>query len=140
MVLKTYEMHHVVMGSDLNHHGTLFAGQGAKWFVEAGFIAAANLTAPENIVCVNIHGMLFKNPVPKGTVLRFESKVVLTGKTRLVSYVKVVKSKNDEFVVDGFISFVHVNADGRPMPHGLSIEVLREEDIIIQERAKALTT
>jgi len=140
MIIKTDVIHHVVMGADLNHHGTLFAGQGAKWFVEAGFIAAANLTAPENVVCVNIHGMLFKNPVPKGTILRYESKVVLSGKTRMVTYIKVVKSKNDEFVVDGFMSFVHVDIQGRPVPHGIIIEAATEEDIALQERAKTLYT
>lgn len=139
MIMKTNEIHHVVMSADLNHHGTLFAGQGAKWFVEAGFIAAANLTSPENVVCVNIHGMLFKNPVPRGTVLRYESKVVLSGTTRMVAYVKVVKSKDEEFVVDGFLSFVHVDAHGRPIPHGIILEAVTDEDIALQERAKALS-
>ncbi|MFH1081353.1 MAG: hotdog domain-containing protein [Pseudomonadota bacterium] len=140
MIIKTDIIHHVVMGADLNHHGTLFAGQGAKWFVEAGFIAAANLTTPKNVVCVNIHGMLFKNPVPKGTILRYESKVVFSGKTRMIVYIKVVKSKNDEFVVDGFISFVHIDAKGCPTPHGITIEAVTEEDIALQRRAEALHT
>ncbi|MDD5167300.1 MAG: acyl-CoA thioesterase [Syntrophales bacterium] len=138
MVIKSYVIHHVVMGADLNHHGTLFAGQGAKWFVEAGFIAAANMTTPENIVCVNIHGMLFKKPVPKGTIIRYESKVILTGKTRIVSYVKVVKSKDEEFIVDGFMTFVHVDLQGHPMPHGITMEAVTPEDLALQERAKAL--
>jgi acyl-CoA hydrolase len=138
MIIKSYEIHHVVMGADLNHHGTLFAGQGAKWFVEAGFIAAANLTAPANIVCVNIHGMLFKKPVPAGTIIRYESKVVLTGNTRLVTYVRVVKSKNGEFIVDGFMTFVHVGLDGQPIPHGITVEAVTEEDLALQEKAKAL--
>ena len=51
---------------DLNHHGTLFAGKTAMWFVESGFIAVASLTHPENIVCLNIHGMLFKKPIGNG--------------------------------------------------------------------------
>lgn len=140
MQIKAHEIQHVVMGADLNHHGTLFAGQGAKWFVEAGFIAAANLTAPPNIVCVNIHGMLFKRPVPAGTIIRYESKVVLTGNTRLISYVKVVKSKNEEFIVDGFMTFVHVDLQGRPLPHGITLEAVSEEDLALQERAKALYT
>ncbi len=126
------------MGADLNHHGTLFAGQGAKWFVEAGFIAAANLTAPENIVCVNIHGMQFKKRVPAGTVIRYESKVVLTGKSRVVSFVRAMKSRNEELLVEGFITFVHVDLDGRSLPHGITIEAITPEDIVLQERAKAL--
>ena len=138
MNIKSYEIHHVVMGVDLNHHGTLFAGQGAKWFVEAGFIAAAALTAPENIYCVNIHGMQFKKPVPVGTVVNYESKVVLAGKTSLVSYVKATNSKNRELIVDGFITFVHVGLDKRPLPHGLIIEAVTPEDAFLQEKAKAL--
>ena len=78
MIIKSCEIHHVVMGADLNHHGTLFAGQGAKWFVEAGFIAAANLTAPENIFCVNIHGMQFKKPVAAGTIIKATTRIAPT--------------------------------------------------------------
>ncbi|PKN68485.1 MAG: acyl-CoA thioesterase, partial [Deltaproteobacteria bacterium HGW-Deltaproteobacteria-10] len=43
MQLKTHIINHMVKGDDLNHHGTLFAGKTAMWFVEAGFIAAASL-------------------------------------------------------------------------------------------------
>jgi len=126
------------MGADQNHHGTLFAGQGAKWFVEAGFIAAANLTAPENIVCANIHGMQFKQRVPVGTVIRFVSKVILTGKSRVIAFVRATKSKNDELLVEGFITFVHVDLDGRSIPHGITIEAVTPEDMALQEQAKAL--
>jgi len=138
MEARTYVIHHLVKGEDINHHETLFAGQGAKWFVETGFVAAANLTSPENIVCVNIHGMLFKKPVPSGTIIRYEGKVVFTGRTRLVAYVRVVKSKNEEFIVDGFLTFVHVDLEGRPLPHGLTIEAVTEEERALQEKARAL--
>lgn len=138
MIVKSCIIHHVVMGADINHHGTLFAGQGAKWFVEAGFIAASNLTSPENIVCVNIHGMQITTPAPIGTIIRYESKVILTGKTRVISYIKAVKSKNDELLVDGFITFVHVDFKGRPLPHGITIECVTPEDQELQERAKTL--
>lgn len=139
MPIKKYEIHHVVMGADLNHHGTLFAGQGAKWFVESGFIAAANLTSPGNIVCVNIHGMHFKTRVPLGTIVRFESKMVLSGRTRLIAYVKAVKSENEEHIVDGFLTFVHVDPQGHPMPHGITIEADSDEDVLLQEKARALS-
>lgn len=139
MSIKKYEIHHVVMGADLNHHGTLFAGQGAKWFVEAGFVAAANITSPDCIVCVNIHGMHFKTRVPLGTVVRFEGKMVLSGQTRLIAYVKAVKSENEEHIVDGFLTFVHVDRQGHPMPHGITIEADTEEDIQLQGKARVLS-
>jgi len=139
MKIKTYITNRLVKGEDLNHHGTLFAGRSAQWFVEAGFIAAANLTSPENTLCLNIHGMLFKKPVDKGTILRFESKVVYSGRTRLVSHVKVFFSKNDEFLLEGFISFINVDKDGRPAPHEIVIEAVDPEDIALQEKVKSLS-
>jgi acyl-CoA hydrolase len=108
------------------------------WFVEAGFIAAASLTHPRNIVCINIHGMLFKKPVKNGQIIRFESKVVLSGKTRFISYVKVVDNSSDELFLDGFISFVHVDLKGQPLPHGITINPTDPEDIALQEKAKTL--
>jgi len=139
MKLKTHSICKLVKGEDLNHHGTLFAGKTAMWFVESGFIAAANYTHPENIVCLKIHGMLFKKPVNNGQVIRFDSKVVLTGKTTLISYVQVVDNSTDEFYLDGFIRFVHVDLAGRALPHGIVIEPSAPEDMALKERAVVLT-
>jgi acyl-CoA hydrolase len=56
----------IVLGSDLNHHNTLFAGQMAKWVVEACLIHAAKLYGKaENIVCVNIQQLT--KPLIRGT-------------------------------------------------------------------------
>ena len=65
---------HLVKGEDLNHHGTLYAGRTAEWFVESGFIAAASMTKPENIVCLKIHGMTFNRPIRKGELPVFTSR------------------------------------------------------------------
>ena len=138
MKLRTHSICRLVKSEDLNHHGTLFAGKTAMWLVESGFIAAASLTHPENIVCLNIHGMLFKKPIGNGHVVRFESKVVLAGKTRLVSYVRVLANSNDDFLLDGFISFIHVDLKGKPVPHGIVIEATDPEDMALQEQAKKL--
>ena len=138
MKLKTHITSHMVKGDDLNHHGTLFAGKTAMWFVEAGFIAAASLTNPESVVCMNIHGMLFLKPIHNGAIIRFESKVVLAGRTRLVSYVKVEDNRNEDFLVDGFITFIHVDKDARRIPHGIVINPTDPEDIALQEKAKNL--
>jgi len=94
MKIDTFVTNRMVKGKDLNHHGTLFAGRSAQWFVEAGFIAAANLTRPESILCLKIYGMLFKKPVKMGSVIRFESKIVHTGRTSLVAYIRLFFSHN----------------------------------------------
>ena len=138
MKLRTHNICRLVKSEDLNHHGTLFAGKTAMWFVESGFIAVASLTHPENIVCLNIHGMLFKKPIANGHVVRFESKVVLAGRTRLVAYVKVLGNRDEDFLLDGFISFIHVDRQGKPFPHGVVVEAVDPDDRALQEQAKKL--
>ena len=49
MGMQTLSVYHLVKSEDLNHHRTLFAGRGAEWLVEAGFIAAASLLPPERV-------------------------------------------------------------------------------------------
>jgi acyl-CoA hydrolase len=139
MKLKIHSVCKLVKSEDLNHHGTLFAGKTAMWFVESGFVAAANYTHPENIVCLKIHGMLFKKPVHNGQVIRFDSKVVLAGKTTLIAYVRVLDNSTEDFFLDGFIRFVHVDLSGRALPHGVVIAPTEAEDIALQEKALALT-
>jgi acyl-CoA hydrolase len=127
---------HVVMSGDLNHHGTLYAGRTAEWFVESGFIAAASLTKPENIVCLKIHGMLFSRPVHLGEIVCFDSRIVSVGRTRMIAFIET-KVKG-EVVISGFITFIHVDAQGHPLPHGLSIEAVTDEEKLLVERAKNL--
>lgn len=126
----------MVKGEDLNHHGTLFAGRTAEWFVESGFIAAASMTKPDNIVCLKIHGMTFTRPINKGDLPVLTSRIVLTGRTRLVVYIEV-KNKG-ELVIRGFISFIHVDAAGKSLPHGLVFEPKTEEEKALNAEAQAL--
>ena len=137
MDVVTFTTQHLVKSEDLNHHGTLYAGRTAEWFVESGFIAAATLTKPEHIVCLKIHGMTFTRPVRRGELVAFYSKIVCVGKSRLVSYIKVLAS--GQKVVEGFITFVHVDLEGHPIPHGLTIEATLPEDIELQKQAEQLT-
>ena len=43
-----------------------------------------------------------------------------------------------EEVLDGFITFVNVGKDGRPAPHGLTLEASTPEEQALQERARSL--
>jgi acyl-CoA hydrolase len=136
MDFPVYTTIKMVKGEDLNHHGTLFAGRTAEWFVESGFIAAASMTKPDNIVCLKIHGMTFTRPINKGDLPVFTSRVVLTGKSRMVVYIEV--HNRGELVIRGFISFVHVDKDGKSLPHGLVFEPRTEEEKALNEEAKNL--
>lgn len=128
----------LVKSEDLNHHGTLFAGRTAEWFVESGFIAASSLLNPQSVVCLNIHGMLFTSPARSGDVLKFSSKIVYTGRTSLTVYVHVNKKNTEKALVDGFVTFIHVDEKTRPAPHLIEIEPITEEDKVLYKTAENL--
>ncbi len=131
-----FTTYHLVKSEDLNHHGTLYAGRTAEWFVESGFIAAANLSRPENIVCLKIHGMTFTAPVLPGSIAKFESKVVFTGRSRIIVYIRLSTENNE--VVKGFITFINVDANHQPLPHGIVVEAETDEDKSLFDMAASL--
>jgi acyl-CoA hydrolase len=128
----------LVKSEDLNHHGTLFAGRTAEWFVESGFIATTTLLDPKSVVCLKIHGMFFTKPARSGEVLKFSSKVVFTGRTSLTVYVHVEKSNDEETFVEGFVTFIHVDEKTRPASHYIEIVPETEGDKALHESAKNL--
>jgi acyl-CoA hydrolase len=128
----------LVKSEDLNHHGTLFAGRTAEWFVESGFIAATSLLSPQNVVCLKIHGMFFTKPAKSGDVLKFSSKIVFTGKSSITVYVHVDRNDGDKPLVDGFVTFIHVDEHTKPFPHYLKIIPDNQEDKELYETAKNL--
>jgi acyl-CoA hydrolase len=128
----------LVKSEDLNHHGTLFAGRTAEWFVESGFIAATTLLNPQNVVCLKIHGMFFTSPAKSGEVLKFSSKIVYTGKTSLTAYVQVNKQSVEKPLVDGFVTFIHVDESTKPFPHLIEVKPQTDEDKSLFDLASAL--
>ena len=138
-MLKIFKTHRLVKSEDLNHHGTLFAGRCAEWFVEAGFIAASSLINPKNIVCFKIHGFVLNAPVKAGQTICYESKAVHAGKTSLVTSVKLTNlSTNAEIISDGFITFVNANENSQPAPHGVDLKFETEEEIRLHNLAMDL--
>jgi len=115
--MKEYNLSHLVKSEDLNHHGTLFAGRIAEWFVEAGFIAAASFVkSPENIVCLNFHGLVFTSPISGGEIITIRSRIALLGTTRLVVYGKIISEINEIVPIEGFLTFVYVDEAGKKKP------------------------
>jgi acyl-CoA hydrolase len=128
----------LVKSEDLNHHGTLFAGRTAEWFVESGFIAAAAILNPRHVVCLNLHGMFFSSPAKSGDVLKFSSRIAYAGKSSMTAYVHVEKNGDVSHLVDGFVTFIHVDDNTKPSPHNIDIEPVTEEDKMLYEEAKKL--
>jgi len=122
MKSKVFHLDRLVKSEDLNHHRTLYAGRCAEWFVEAGFIAAASVLPADQVVCLKIHGLTFTNPARSGDIVRFQSKIIETGRTSLKVLVNLTLQNASEPIVSGMITFIHVNELGRPEPHGLVFE------------------
>jgi acyl-CoA hydrolase len=135
---KTFRYDRLVKSEDLNHHRTLFAGRCAEWFVEAGFIAVASVLPASNIVCLKIHGMAFTKPLTSGDIACFESRIVYTGRSSIKVYVTLKENNKDETILDGFITFVHVNDQGNPQPHGLELELTDPQDLSLNQFASKL--
>ena len=122
MKSKVFQMDRLVKSEDLNHHRTLYAGRCAEWFVEAGFIAVASVLSADHIVCLKIHGFTFTHPARSGDIVQFTSKIVEVGRTSLKVSVDLTLQGGAEPIVNGMITFIHVNDLGRPEPHGLVLE------------------
>lgn len=138
--MKEYKLAHLIKSEDLNHHGTLFAGRMAEWFIEGAFIAAASMYGnPDNIVCLKLHGLKFTAPATKGDIITLTTKTVYAGKTSMTVYGKVIKNDCGDILVEGFVTFVCVDENGKKIPHNIVLsEPETKEDIEIQERAKSL--
>ena len=113
---------HLVKPGDLNHHGTLFAGQMASWLVEAGFIAAARLCGkPEDIVCAQLNEMAFKKPINIGDIIEIKSRIAHLGSTSIAVYSQVFRKQDEDSLVSNMATFVTVDKHNRPYQHGFKL-------------------
>ncbi len=138
--MEKMKISHLVKSEELNHHGTLYAGRMAEWFVEACFINGAQTTRkPENIVCLKIHGFRFNMPTNKGDILHIETQIVKAGTTSFSVYGRATRNNDHDLVADGFITFVFVDENGQPTPHNLTLdEPETEEEKKLREKANNL--
>ena len=103
------------------------------------FRSVAAKLDPRTVVCLKIHGMEFLHPVTLGSVLTFESRIVATGRSTIVVYVKSFESKTpDRIYSEGFITFCHVDEHTHACPHGLSASPETPEEIELNLAAKEL--
>ncbi|WP_077369761.1 acyl-CoA thioesterase [Anaerosalibacter sp. Marseille-P3206] len=138
--MEKVKVSRLVKSEDLNHHGTLFAGRMAEWFVESCFVCAAKETErPDNIVCVNVHGLTFTQPANRGDIINIETVMVKAGRSSFTVHGKITKNNSDYVLSDGFITFVFVDENGKSMPHNIILdEPENEEEKIFRERANNL--
>ena len=139
--MKRYRTSHLIKSEDLNHHGTLFAGRSAEWLVESAFIAAAATHGnPEDVLCINIHGFVFTQPVEKGQLLMMTSYVARAGRSSITVYVKAENEISLASPTEGFITFVTVDSQThQPKLHNVVLDETDDpEELAVREKAKQL--
>jgi acyl-CoA hydrolase len=119
-MLKETSISHLIRPEDLQHHGTLFAGRMAEWFVETCFVTASRLVGrPEDVVCVQIHGISFKKPANNGDIADIKARVALLGPKSITVCGQAFINDDEIPSVSGMITFVTVDKKGKPYEHGL---------------------
>jgi acyl-CoA hydrolase len=116
----------------------LFAGRCAEWFIEAGFIAVADVLPSENVVCIKLHGLEFTQPMRLGEIAHFQSKIIYAGRSSLKVYTNLKRKPDRDPILTGFLTFVHVDEDGNSKPHNITLELSEAEDIELNKIAAAL--
>ncbi len=110
----------------------------AEWLVEAAFVAAASEHGrPQDVLCINIHGFIFKKPVAKGTILNIAFTGVKVGHTSIVVYVKAVSEIEKHSMLMDFLLLVCVEPDTkkRRFAHVQLDDTNDAEELEIRERA-----
>jgi acyl-CoA hydrolase len=128
----------LVKSEDLNHHGTLFAGRTAEWFVESGFITVANYLEADLLVCVKIHGIQFNKDINAGDIITFNSKVVYAEDENIVVYITAEGQNTKDSKLDGFITFMYVDENTNPTHHNIQVDTNNYLDVELKEKAKNL--
>lgn len=79
-----------VFPGETNHYDTLFGGVALQWMDEAAFIAATRFTR-KKVVTVSSDKVNFKTPIPSGSLVELDAKVVRVGTTSLEVSVDVYR-------------------------------------------------
>ncbi len=139
-MLEETVISHLIRPEDLQHHGTLFAGRMAEWFVETCFISACRLVGkPEDIVCVQIHGMNFRKPATNGDIVEIKARAALLGDKSITIQGQAFINEAKIPAVLGMITFVTVDKANTPYAHGLVLpeEYIKQHHDIYEEALKA---
>ncbi len=111
----TTPSHKLVLPSDANHHGTLYAGAMLRFVLEAGYATAWKHIGPDaNLVLRRVLNMECLRPVPVGVVVEIQGAVLHRTAAYLVCGLVGTPLDADQGPwVEALLGFAQVTADGR---------------------------
>ncbi|MCI0703311.1 MAG: acyl-CoA hydrolase [Planctomycetia bacterium] len=106
--------HKLVLPSDANHHGTLYAGAMLRLVLEAGYATAWKHIGPEaNLVLRRVLNMECLRPVPVGVVVELQGVVLHRTAAYLVCGLVGAPWDDNGHWVEALFGFAQVDADGK---------------------------
>lgn len=116
-----YRNRKLVKSEDLNGAGSLFGGKALAWIDEEAAIYAFCQLGAKNLVTKAMSSIDFKAPAKLGDIIEIGCDVVKLGNTSItVSCSMRNKTTQQEIIAVSEITFVNLDENGRPTPHGIT--------------------
>ena len=114
----------IIKNGDLNGGNALFGGQALAWIdEEAAIYAICQLKIGGNLVTKAMSKIDFKAPARLGDIIELGCEVVRFGNTSITVRCSMRnKTTQNEIITVDEITFVHLNEQGIPTPHGITNE------------------
>lgn len=124
MIFKTRKL---VSPPDLNPAETLFGGQLLKWIDEEAAIYAMCQLDDNHIVTKYMSEIDFVNPAFNNDIIEIGCETIGVGNTSITIKCEVrVKNTMTTIIKIDEIVLVHVDPNGRPRPHGKTMDSIAE--------------
>ena len=110
--------HRLILPTDSNHYGTLYAGSLLRIALEAGYATAWKHVGPHaNLVLRRVLNLDCDRPVPMGTVIEIRGAVLYRTQAYLITGLIGAPLAADQAPwMDALLGFVQVDESGRPQP------------------------
>lgn len=108
----------LIKPQDMNAHGTLFGGSVLSWVDEEAAIFVICQLGKTNVVTKYMSEINFVNSAKLGEIVEIGLETVKFGRTSITVKCEVRNKINkDSIITIDEIVFVHVDENGRPLPH-----------------------
>jgi acyl-CoA hydrolase len=108
--------HRLILPTDSNHHGTLYAGSLLRLTLESAYATAYKHLGPQaNLVLRRVLNLECLRPVPVGTVIEIQGLVLHRTRAYLVTGLAGSPLKaHDGYWMEALLGFAQVDEHGRP--------------------------
>ncbi len=137
--MSTTASHKLVLPSDANHHGTLYAGAMLRFVLEAGYATAWKHVGPQaNLVLRRVLNMECLRPVPVGLVVEIQGVVMHRTSAYLVCGLLGMPIEADQGPwSEALLGFAQVDDDGRLAHFPVSLPEIETPDEMTWKRLEA---